>query len=194
MTCSAGSIPRFFGPFYGNTWGWALVVCAVLADLISPDFCAAIQLHQGTEGIIVHQVGHLFFLLSMVVLIFIITGRQLNTEHGWKLIQLSAILFVLWNLDTVLAHFFDNQVRAVTVQELSLWEVKISTLSGSEFMALFYHSLKLDHLLCVPALFFFYRGLSSLLAKERFQKSKQEARDEKTAMDDRQGHYKGGEP
>lgn len=162
-----------FIPFRRAVPVCALMAAALLGELFLPARALAIQLHQGNEGIIVHQVGHLFFLLSMVVLVFIITGRQLNREYGWKMIQLSAILFVLWNLDTVLAHFFDNQIRAVTVENMSLWQVRISAMSGSELMVLFYHSLKLDHLLCVPALFCFYRGLSSLVAKERFDQAKE---------------------
>ena len=144
----------------------------VLAVFLSADSALAIQLHQGNEGIIVHQVGHLFFLLSMVVLVFIITGRQLNQKKGWRLIQYSAILFIIWNLDTILAHFFDNQIRAVTVKNLSLWQVKISAMSGSEFLVLFYHSLKLDHIFCVPALYLFYRGLANLVAQERYDQEK----------------------
>jgi len=140
---------------------------AMLTEISFPVRVFAIQLHQGKEGIIVHQVGHLIFLLSMVVLIFIITGRQLNKEYGWKMILISAILFSLWHLDTITAHFFDNQIRAVAVQNLSLWQVKISAMSGSQLMVHFYHSLKLDHLLCVPALFFFYRGLARLVDAER---------------------------
>ena len=143
------------------------VFWAALAGFILPVPAWAIQLHQGREGILVHQAGHLFFLLSMVALVFIITGRQLNREKGWRMIQCSAILFVIWNLDTVLAHFFDNQIRVVTVEKLSLWQVKISAASGSQLLVQLYHSLKLDHLLCVPAMFLFYRGLSSLLAQER---------------------------
>ncbi len=140
-----------------------------LAGLILPDPALAIQLHQGSEGIIVHQVGHLFFLLSMVALISIITGRGLNRERGWGMILYSAVLFVIWNLDTILAHFLDNQVRAVIIEALSLWQVKITAVSGSKFLILFYHSLKLDHLLCVPAIFLFYRGLASILAREKLR-------------------------
>ena len=144
-----------------------------LAGLILPDPALAIQLHQGSEGIIVHQVGHLFFLLSMVALIFIITGRRLNREKGWRMIQYSAVLFVIWNLDTILAHFFDNQIRAVIVENVSLWQVKMTAVSGSEFLILFYHSLKLDHLFCVPAIFLFYRGLANILAREKFRRKKE---------------------
>lgn len=154
---------------------WLQIV--VLVTALWPEGAHAIQLHQGNEGIIVHQVGHLFFLLSMVVLVFIITGRQLNREYGWKMIQLSAVLFILWNLDTVLAHFFDNQIRAVTVENLSLWRVEITAMSGSELLVYFYHSLKLDHLLCVPAMFCFYRGLASLVVKGRQEREAQQHRE-----------------
>ena len=142
----------------------------LLSEFVFPGSAFAIQLHQGSEGIIVHQVGHLFFLLSMVVLVFTITGKQLNKEKGWRMIQYSAILFILWNLDTILAHFFDNQAQIIDVKSLPLWQVNISARSGSELLVYIYHSLKLDHLLCVPALFFFYRGLSLLLAQAKGQK------------------------
>ena len=144
----------------------------LLGELVFPGSALAIQFHQGSEGIVVHQVGHLFFLLSMVVLVFIITGKQLNREKGWRMIQYSAILFILWNLDTIFAHFFDNQIQEISVENMSLWQVKISARSGSDLMVLFYHSLKLDHLLCVPALFFFYQGLTLLLAQGKNQKDK----------------------
>ena len=158
LPCIRGVFPVFSG----------LILCGLV--LPGPGF--AIQLHQGSEGIIVHQVGHLFFLLSMVVLIFIITGRQLNRDKGWRMIQFSAILFVLWNLDTISAHFFDNQIGAVTVENLSLWQVKISARSGSDLLIYVYHGLKLDHLFCVPALFFFYRGLALILEEEKAAKQR----------------------
>ncbi len=153
----------------------AAVFAALVFDIGIPAQALAIQLHHGKEGIIVHQVGHLIFLLSMVVLIFIITGRQLNKEYGWKMILISAILFSIWHIDTIAAHFFDNQIRAVSIENLSLWQVKISAMSGSQLMVHFYHALKLDHLLCVPAIFFFYRGLVSLVNAERL---KQKSRDD----------------
>ncbi|MCG8636498.1 MAG: hypothetical protein MI863_21880 [Desulfobacterales bacterium] len=156
----------------------ALLAVLFLCDLLLPAAGLAIQTHQGSEGIIVHQVGHLFFLLSMVVLVFIITGRELNRDRGWRMIQYSAVLFVLWNLDTIIAHFFDNQIQAVTVRNLSLWQVKISAVAGSELLVYLYHGLKLDHLFCVPALFLFYRGLSNILSREKELSEKEEEKAE----------------
>ncbi len=134
-----------------------------------PDPAWAIQMHQGMEGIIVHQLGHLFFLLSMVALIFTITGKGLNREKGWRMIQLAALFFIFWNLDTLAAHFLDNQIRAVHIENLSLGKMAIVTRSDSSLLAVIYYLLKLDHLWCVPAMFFLLRGLDCLLAAQKRQ-------------------------
>lgn len=145
----------------------AMGVLAFVGLIFLPIDAFATQLHASSEGIITHQVGHLFFLLSMVALIFTITGKELDTQKGWRLIQYSAFFFILWNLDAVAAHFFDNQIHAVKIENISLGRIRVVTENGSPFLAWLYYILKLDHLLCVPAMFFFYRGLSSLVKEQR---------------------------
>jgi hypothetical protein len=145
-----------------------LIPVALAAGLILfPANGYTTQLHADSEGIITHQIGHLFFLFSMVVLIFTITGKGLNKEKGWRLIQYSAFFFILWNLDAVAAHFFDNQIQAVKIENISLTTMRIVTGSNSSILAGVYYMLKLDHLLCVPAMFFLYRGLSGLVNEQR---------------------------
>lgn len=129
-------------------------------------------MHQGVEGIIVHQLGHLFFLLSMVVLIFTITGKGLTRQRGWRLIQWAALFFILWNLDALAAHFLDNQVRAVRIENLSMTKMAIITRSDSSLLAMIYYLLKLDHLLCVPAMAFLYLGLDHLLKSQKSRAGK----------------------
>ncbi|MCP3875831.1 MAG: hypothetical protein GY699_22095 [Desulfobacteraceae bacterium] len=140
---------------------------AVAIVLISPQTAQAIQLHASSEGIITHQMGHLFFLLSMVALIFTISGKNLNKQKGWRLIQYSAFFFTLWNLDTITAHFIDNQIHAVHIENISLTQIRVVAQNGSSILSWFYYVLKLDHLLCVPAMFFLYRGLSSLVKEQK---------------------------
>ncbi|MFH1155123.1 MAG: hypothetical protein V1793_15025 [Pseudomonadota bacterium] len=123
----------------------------------------ATQMHSNSEGIIVHQLGHMFFLVSMAILIFTINGKELNREKGWKLLQYSAFLFILWNLDAALAHFLDNQINAVTVTMTDNWQTTITARNSSRFLAVAYYILKLDHLLCVPAIVLFYKGLCQIL-------------------------------
>ncbi|MBU0464269.1 MAG: hypothetical protein KKD21_03240 [Proteobacteria bacterium] len=127
----------------------------------------ATQLHASSEGIITHQIGHLFFLFSMVALIFTITDKGLDKQKGWRLIQYSAFFFILWNLDAITAHFFDNQIHAVKIENISFGKMRIITNNDSSLLAWFYYVLKLDHLLCVPAMLFLYKGLSNLVEDQK---------------------------
>lgn len=145
-------------------WGTPVLVLFLLAW---PAAGLATQLHANSEGIITHQVGHLFFLFSMVALFFTITGKELESQKGWRMIQYAAFFFVLWNLDAVAAHFLDNQVQAVKIVNIAPDRIKIVTDNNSLALAWIYYILKLDHLLCVPAMYFLYRGLSLLVKEQR---------------------------
>ncbi|WP_022668013.1 hypothetical protein [Desulfospira joergensenii] len=147
--------------------GLRALIWAVL--VLAPVNAHAIQLHAHSEGIITHQMGHLFFLFSMVMLMFIIRGKALDRQKGWRLIQFSALFFILWNLDAVAAHFFDNQIRAVKLEIQDFYRIKVVAQNGSKILTWVYYGLKLDHLFCVPAMFFLYMGLSSLVDDQRRQ-------------------------
>ncbi|MBU8850301.1 MAG: hypothetical protein KOO64_12210 [Desulfobacterales bacterium] len=153
-----------------------LPVMTIAGMILLPIDGYATQLHAGSEGIITHQMGHIFFLFSMVVLIFTVTGKGLDKQKGWRLVQYSAFFFILWNLDAVTAHFFDNQIHAVKIENISLWKMKIITNNDSSLLAWFYYILKLDHLLCVPAMLFLYKGLSRLVDDQRQMMVKKESR------------------
>lgn len=153
-----------------NKKGRVLLSIVLAAVMLIPADAFATQRHLSTEGIITHQIGHIFFLFSMVVLIFFIKGKQLDAEKGWRFIQYSAFFFILWNLDAFLVHFFDNQIQAVTIKNISSVKVQIITNNDSPFLAWGYYFLKLDHLLCVPAMLFLYMGFSNLVnAKKQRQ-------------------------
>ncbi len=143
------------------------VTVCVFTGLILPEYSFATQMHQGSEGIIVHQMGHVFFLFSMVSLLFTITGKGLGYDKGWRLIQYSAFFFILWNLDALAAHFLDNQIHIVKIKNLSMWKMSIETQSDSSLLTIVYYLLKLDHLLCVPAMIFLYRGLGILNIEQK---------------------------
>ena len=144
-----------------------LLFGVVLGMILIPSKGYAIQLHASSEGIITHQIGHLFFLFSMGALIFTITGKRLDKQKGWRLIQYSAFFFILWNLGAFTAHFLDNQIHAIKIENISLYKIKLITNNGSSALAWVYYVLKLDHLLCVPAMFFLYKGLSSLVNEQK---------------------------
>lgn len=106
----------------------------------------------------------------MVVLIFTIRGKGLEKVKGWRLIQYAAFFFILWNLDTLAAHFIDNQIQVVKIHTLSYSRMSIETQGNSTVLAWVYYFLKLDHLFCVPAMVFLYLGVSSLVKEAYSQK------------------------
>ena len=145
------------------------ILMVLLAAAICPDQADAIQLHAGGGGIITHQMGHLFFLFSMIVLIFTIRGKALDKVKGWRFIQYAAFFFVLWNLDALTAHFLDNQIQVVRTQTLDFRSMLIETNTDSKTLVWVYYVLKLDHLLCVPAMLFMYMGVSGLVNDHQAQ-------------------------
>lgn len=123
----------------------------------------ATQTHGQPEGLYVHQIAHLFFIISMGILEFWLRQRNLVREPGWKYIQVAAVLFILWNMNAMAVHFLDEQIEFLQVITLDQWRINISVSSGGKSMALAYYILKLDHLLCVPAMSCLFLGLKSLL-------------------------------
>ena len=120
----------------------------------NPDIVLATQTHGGPEGVYAHQIAHLFYILSMGFFIHWLRERKLVEESGWRFIQYAAFFLILWNLDAFLVH---------SLEQTGLGSIQINAQNGSDGLETLYYFAKLDHLLCVPALFFLYLGLRRLL-------------------------------
>jgi hypothetical protein len=123
----------------------------------------ATQAHSAPEGLYAHQLAHIFFIVSMGVLIYWLRERKLVQAVGWRYIQYSALFFILWNVDAFFVHLVEEQLALVDIQQMGLWEINITTTMKSQTLLVLYYAAKLDHLLCVPALLFLYFGLRRLL-------------------------------
>ncbi len=130
--------------------------------LLVPGNALATQGHGGIEGVYAHQFAHVFFIVSMGILIYWLRERKLVQETGWRLIQYSALFFILWNIDTILVHALDDQFRIIQSRGVGTWQIQITDAYSHNFIKLFYYVAKLDHLLCVPALVLLYLGLKRL--------------------------------
>lgn len=140
-----------------------LIPAAVFTALVFlPAAALATQGHGGLEGVYTHQLAHLFFIASMGILIYWIRQRNLVCISGWRSIQFAALFFIIWNLDAVLVHILDDQLALVHVVQIGFWKIRISAAYGSHALQLLYYFARLDHLLCVPAIIFLYRGLKQL--------------------------------
>lgn len=142
----------------------ASVVSLVWLGLPAP--VLATQGHGGIEGVYVHQMAHLFFVVSMGVLIYWLRDRALVKTAGWRFIQYAAMFFILWNLDAMLVHALDDQFAVVEVQRIGTWQIHIQDRFNSPAVQWLYYFAKLDHLLAVPALLCLYLGLKRLVSEE----------------------------
>jgi hypothetical protein len=142
---------------------FSLIALAALACWLLPQPALAVQEHGAPEGIYSHQGAHLFFIASMVLLVYWLRQRRLVREAGWRYIQYAALFFILWNLDAFTAHFLDEQSGILDTAMAGPGRIRIEIGDYPLALARFYCLAKLDHLLCVPAMVFLYAGLRRLL-------------------------------
>jgi len=143
--------------------GYLRQILLIALILLFAEPALATQAHGEPEGLYAHQLGHLFFIISMGVLIFWLRERQLVQAPGWRYIQYAALFFILWNVDAFFVHLVDEQLAVIESQRINLWEIKLTSTVDSNILIWLYYIAKLDHLLCVPALLFLYFGLRRLL-------------------------------
>ncbi|WP_143338933.1 hypothetical protein [Desulfonauticus submarinus] len=139
---------------------------SILILLINPKLCLATQVHSHPEGLYVHQLAHFFFILSMVTLIYWLKKRNLYREKGWRYLKYSALCFIIWNIDAILAHYLENQNFFIIKNAGSLEAVLVS-LPGYELHTLIFYFAKMDHIFCVPGILFLYFALRCFIDKAR---------------------------
>ena len=145
--------------FYRHLQKVGLIVALVLVS----EPALATQAHNAPEGLYAHQLAHIFFIISMGVLIYWLRERKLVEAVGWRYIQYAALFFILWNLDAFCVHLLEEQIAVIEIQRIDPWKISITAANHSIALTWFYYAVKLDHLLCVPALLFLYFGLRRLL-------------------------------
>ncbi len=142
---------------------FGLTIATAIFFLV-PETAVATQTHGAPEGIYAHQFAHLFFLLSMVILVYWLRQRKLVEKEGWLFIQHAALFFILWNFNVIILHFLDEQSMLVVVEKVDSFHIRISSPLGRP-AEIYYYLGKMDHVLCVPAMLFLYLGLKRLLAE-----------------------------
>jgi len=130
---------------------------------VTPLSAFATQGHGHPAGLYAHQMAHVFFMFSMGLLIFWLRQRNLVQSAGWRFIQYAALFFILWNANAFLVHFIEEQMTVLNIARADTWTIRIEAHPGYHWLGYVYYVAKLDHLLCVPALFLLYIGLKRLL-------------------------------
>lgn len=152
-----GSMRRAYGPLR--------LALLVLLALHAPQEALAIQTHGGAEGLYSHQFGHLLFLGAMVVLFFRLRRHAERTSRGWRYIGISCLLFALWNAVAFLGHCLEEILPSPAFAGgPNPWDRVL--VPAPAWQALLFYACKLDHLVAVPAMLFFFLGLRAF-CKER---------------------------
>jgi signal transduction histidine kinase len=138
---------------------------AILLLFLLPSSAGAFVPHSFAE-VYIHQMGHIYFLLSCLFIIWVIRHHGLQDKRGWRYIFLSEVFFILWNGDTFIGHITEFRIDPSQITGGTLgWDYFFRHISLRGWEALYYVT-RYDHLLCVPAMYFFVAGLRELLEEE----------------------------
>jgi hypothetical protein len=137
-------------------------IAVPLLLVVWPRTAWALQTHGDPEGLHVHQLAHGFFAFSMLLLIYWLRKWGLGALAGWRAIRYSALFFILWNINAIVGHWLEELTQLLAIRRVDLLTLEITAAPGHEWLAYLYYLTKLDHLLCVPALFCLMLGLRRL--------------------------------
>jgi hypothetical protein len=136
-------------------------IFTVLATLLAvPGSAWAFQSHPAPEGLYAHQIAHVFFIFAMAMLAYWLEQNRFTQERGWRFIQISCILFVVWNIVAFAGHWVEEQIPPSSLIGDPDWTQRIDF--SSHPLAPLFFVLKLDHLISVPAMVFLFLGIKSL--------------------------------
>ena len=126
----------------------------------------ATQTHTAPEGLYVHQAGHILFFFAMLFFSLKVHRNPLLTGKGWKRINIACILFLFWNVDTFTLHWLQEYMPdQIFVGGTGAWSQALAEMPAR--LGIPFYVLKFDHLICVPAIFFFFLGLKNLTEEKQ---------------------------
>lgn len=131
----------------------ACIICA-------PGNAWATQEHADPEGLYSHQIAHIFFMFSMIVLAFQ-AWRTKPLHKGWRLIGLSAISFLLWNITTFSVHWIRETINPKIFSGSARNWTQMIDLTGCGAQLLYAGKI-FDHIFLFSSILIFILGLRKL--------------------------------
>ena len=133
---------------------------ALLFLILTPGSAWALQTHGAPEGIIVHQMAHVFYLAALIYLFWDVR-RTFSHGRGWRFLRVFCVLMMGWN---VLA--FTGHLAALMVEKSDFFNefgyLSSGMLGPFSWVKLSYYFARLDHLILVPALLFLFLSLRAI--------------------------------
>lgn len=135
----------------------------------------AVQAHGKAEGPVVHLMAHLLLFAALLLLLYVLHAKPPDIALSWRSLKLSLLFFLLWNLDHLFIHWFAGDTYA-DIKDSGINLVGDYFVGPPTLLTLLYYLGRLDHLLCVPALWFFasaLRDFCEVIEKRRQRQSEQ---------------------
>lgn len=130
--------------------------------LLMPSNTWAIVPHD-YPGIYIHQMGHIYFIVACLFIIWVIVRNNLHKNTGWRYILLAQIFFILWNAVAFVGHIAEFWIDpAQIIGRREGWEYlrREIVIEGREYI---YYIARYDHIWLVPGMLLFYMGLKEHL-------------------------------
>ncbi len=136
------------------------VVLTLCLLFLFPDDCQALQSHGAPEGLYVHQMAHIFFIVGLIYLYWDIK-RSAFKSPGWRCLRIFCLLMLSWNVVAFVGHFAGGYIDADHIYKADgyLYSRIVGPLTITKIT---YYLAKFDHIIAVPALFFLYLAMRTL--------------------------------
>lgn len=118
----------------------------------------AVQAHGPAEGPVVHLMAHLLLFVALLLLLYVLHTRPPDTALSWRSLKLSLLFFLLWDFDLLFIHWVAGDMHA-DIRDSGVSLVGDYFVAPRTLLNLLYYLGRFDHLLCVPALWFFANAL-----------------------------------
>ncbi len=133
--------------------------------LLNPSNASALVPHD-YQGIYIHQMGHIYFIVSSIFVLWTIIHNKLHNQKSWRYIFFANLFFILWNLNTFIGHITEYWIEtSQIIGSRDGWDYfkRVISLEGEEYL---YYVTKHDHIWLVPGMFLLYLGLKEHLNEE----------------------------
>ncbi len=141
-------------------WLSGLLLLAPGIIVLLPTSAWALQTHGAPEGIIVHQLAHVFYAGALAYLFWDLR-RTATQGRGWRLLQIFCLLMIGWNVLAFVGHQTHLAMESTDFSHEFgyLSSVMLGPFSAAKLINYF---ARLDHLLLVPALIFLFLSLRAI--------------------------------
>ncbi len=133
--------------------GLLLKILIFFIFLLTPCQSYAVQEHAGAEGLVVHELAHLFFLIVSAYLF--LSLKKSDSKGPYLELKRAFLFFFLWNLITFITHLLREKVNSEFFSGSYLQAKNI-------FYYLWYAGSLSEHFFLVAACLFFLKTILKL--------------------------------